>query len=652
MRKEIKTHSKVITNDEYSPRKDFEFSDYAENDQRFAEYNHLISLACKIGRIYPWKWNLTDNSVILIVMDNGQTTNIHFTADSFMESVHPDDRKVYMDSILEFRRERLYFKFEFRSKLFSEDYEWFELTADVCKNNEAGISDIAYGTLHDITDKKYREQARIRYEKELLEERNKAQQATQKMNLVLNNITTALVHLDRNYIVEWESASYLEALSIHRKYVPGKRCYETVYGHNTPCQKCPLTEMFNTGKSAVLISEEYDLTIKVKSLPITNESGEITGGILQIEDITREAQQEREIIEAKEMLEFAHQGAGVVPWEISPETGIISAPSLNVTGYGQAAPMDAYINEYVHPDYKKSMREEIMNLRTGRKETLNIKVLALTSMSNKEKYDWIHSQGRLIRKNGNIVKLFGTQRVVTTDVEREEELIRLRNKAEESNKLKSAFLANMSHEIRTPLNSIVGFANLLPEIEDRDEQQQFASIMQRNADVLLQLISDILDLSKIEAGTLETHIDELNVNEMCDSIVKSYTIKNTKIPIVFREPEYNYTILSDRCRLIQVITNFINNALKFSEEGQIILELKSTDDENGIEISVTDSGTGIEEDNLAVVFDRFVKLNSYAQGTGLGLAICRSIIEQLGGQIGVESQIGVGSRFWFKIPFK
>ena len=250
------------------------------------------------------------------------------------------------------------------------------------------------------------------------------------------------------------------------------------------------------------------------------------------------------------------------------------------------------------------------------------------------------------------MKLFGTQRVVTTDVEREEELIRLRNKAEESNKLKSAFLANMSHEIRTPLNSIVGFANLLPEIEDRDEQQQFASIMQRNADVLLQLISDILDLSKIEAGTLETHIDELNVNEMCDSIVKSYTIKNTKIPIVFREPEYNYTILSDRCRLIQVITNFINNALKFSEEGQIILELKSTDDENGIEISVTDSGTGIEEDNLAVVFDRFVKLNSYAQGTGLGLAICRSIIEQLGGQIGVESQIGVGSRFWFKIPFK
>ena len=139
---------------------------------------------------------------------------------------------------------------------------------------------------------------------------------------------------------------------------------------------------------------------------------------------------------------------------------------------------------------------------------------------------------------------------------------------------------------------------------------------------------------------------------MCDSIVKAYTIQNTKIPIVFREPEYNYTILSDRCRLIQVITNFINNALKFSEEGQIILELKSTDDENGIEISVTDSGTGIEEDNLAVVFDRFVKLNSYAQGTGLGLAICRSIIEQLGGQIGVESQIGVGSRFWFKIPFK
>ena len=235
----------------------------------------------------------------------------------------------------------------------------------------------------------------------------------------------------------------------------------------------------------------------------------------------------------------------------------------------------------------------------------------------------------------------------------EEELRIAKEKAENLDRLKSAFLANMSHEIRTPLNAIVGFASLLVESDDKKERQDYVDIMQENTELLLQLISDILDLSKIEAGTLDFTMDYLDIKSFCEDIIRNYDIKEDKpVPVLLAPTLPNFYIYTDKKRLMQVITNFINNALKFTNKGQILLEYHLKEDTCEIEFSVADTGMGIEPDKVDRVFDRFVKLNSFSKGTGLGLSICRSIIEHLGGTIGVESEMGTGSRFWFTHPYK
>ena len=235
----------------------------------------------------------------------------------------------------------------------------------------------------------------------------------------------------------------------------------------------------------------------------------------------------------------------------------------------------------------------------------------------------------------------------------EEELRVAKEKAENLDRLKSAFLANMSHEIRTPLNAIVGFASLLVESDDKKERQDYVDIMQENTELLLQLISDILDLSKIEAGTLDFTMDHLDIKSFCEDIMRNYDIIEDKpVPVLLAPDLPEYYIYTDKKRLMQVITNFINNALKFTNEGQIMLEYRHKAESNEIEFAVTDTGMGIAPDKVDQVFDRFVKLNSFSKGTGLGLSICRSIIEHLGGTIGAESEIGVGSRFWFTHPLR
>lgn len=235
----------------------------------------------------------------------------------------------------------------------------------------------------------------------------------------------------------------------------------------------------------------------------------------------------------------------------------------------------------------------------------------------------------------------------------EEELRVAKEKAENLDRLKSAFLANMSHEIRTPLNAIVGFASLLIESDDKKERQDYVDIMQENTELLLQLISDILDLSKIEAGTLDFTMDHLDIKSFCEDIMRNYDIKEDKpVPVLLAPDLPEYYIYTDKKRLMQVITNFINNALKFTNEGQIMLEYRHKAESNEIEFAVTDTGMGIAPDKVDQAFDRFVKLNSFSKGTGLGLSICRSIIEHLGGTIGAESEMGVGSRFWFTHPLE
>ena len=231
----------------------------------------------------------------------------------------------------------------------------------------------------------------------------------------------------------------------------------------------------------------------------------------------------------------------------------------------------------------------------------------------------------------------------------EEDLIKARIRAEEADQMKSAFLANMSHEIRTPLNAIVGFSTLISESEDKEEIKEFAKIIHANNELLLNLINDILDMSKIEAGILDFLYTEVEINELIQTLWRSYRFK-IKEGVEFRTelPAESYIIHTERNRLSQVLANFINNACKYTFEGMITIGYEIR--KNNIYFFVSDTGKGIAEENISRVFDRFAKLDSFTQGTGLGLSICELIIKHLGGEIGVESSVGKGSTFWCTVP--
>ena len=225
-----------------------------------------------------------------------------------------------------------------------------------------------------------------------------------------------------------------------------------------------------------------------------------------------------------------------------------------------------------------------------------------------------------------------------------------RERAEELDRLKSAFLANMSHEIRTQLNAIVGFSQLLAETDDPEERHEFVEIIDSNNRMLLQLISDILDLAKIESGTMDLKFADMNVKEVINEIVTSFRIKMPdNVALIAPQDSPECQIYSDRMRLTQVISNFLNNAIKYTSEGCITLAYEIIGDE--IKFSVTDTGDGMSQEIQAHIFDRFYKGNTFKQGTGLGLSICETIVNRLGGRIGVNSELGKGSTFWFTHPY-
>lgn len=236
----------------------------------------------------------------------------------------------------------------------------------------------------------------------------------------------------------------------------------------------------------------------------------------------------------------------------------------------------------------------------------------------------------------------------------ETELQRARMKAENADRSKSAFLANMSHEIRTPLNAIVGFSELLASASSEEEKIQFLEIVQSNNSLLQQLIADILDLSKIEAGTLEFVLSDVDVNQVMSDLEQQFRmrVKEQGVPVeVIREtPVTGYTMNTDRNRLAQVVANFMTNAMKFTSSGSITLGYRVNED--NLYFFVRDTGSGIPQEKVGQIFERFIKLEQEKTGTGLGLSICQTIVKKLGGKIGVDSEVGTGSNFWFTLPLK
>ncbi len=306
------------------------------------------------------------------------------------------------------------------------------------------------------------------------------------------------------------------------------------------------------------------------------------------------------------------------------------------------------IHSHFHPEDRAVMLDFLAKVVKGESTKLCRDVRIRRADGS---YTWtrVNVLVRNYRPQDNVIEMLCINFDITQLKETEQMLIKAKEKAEEADRLKSAFLANMSHEIHTPLNAIVGFSSMLEEAEDQEEKHQYITIIEDNNKLLLQLISDILDLSKIEAGTFDIIPERVNAKQLCNDLFQAMQMKTSpQVELRLKDNLPELTFTSDKNRLYQVLLNFVTNALKFTSEGNITIDYQI--DGNEVKFSVQDTGMGIEPEKQEAIFTRFVKLNSFIPGTGLGLPICQSIVTQLGGKIGVESEPGRGACFWFTHP--
>ena len=363
-------------------------------------------------------------------------------------------------------------------------------------------------------------------------------------------------------------------------------------------------------------------------------------------------------------LAMALDVANIVPWKWDLKSKTIlcdinrpielSTDEQEVEDSQLSVPDSQYFSKIFKED-RERVKQAYRDLIEGRAEKVKEEYrIVNVQKNNLHKVEWVEAQAAVEARDedGKPLTLVGSSLVITNRKKMEQELTTAKELAEESNRLKSAFLANMSHEIRTPLNAIVGFWGILASTEEEEEKQEYVSIIENNNTLLLQLISDILDLSKIEAGTLELNYSNIELNELMRELERGFLlrVKTDAVKLEFVEPAGPCMAYTEKNRLSQLMINLVTNAIKFTEKGSIRFGYEMR--ENELYFYVTDTGCGIPKDKQQNIFGRFVKLNSFAQGTGLGLSICKTLMDHMGGRIGVESEEGKGSTFWFTLPYK
>lgn len=310
----------------------------------------------------------------------------------------------------------------------------------------------------------------------------------------------------------------------------------------------------------------------------------------------------------------------------------------------------------IYPDDVTSFQKCLI-FSTHRNEETNVQIRILTH-ENIERYEWFEFRFIPVvdKATGEPKEVIGTATCIESHKQAEQHLIDMleaKNQAEESNRLKTAFVANMSHEIRTPLNAIIGFSELLIESDlEKEDKEAYIKTIHDNNRLLLKLINDILDISRIESGQSNPDFEEVNLHSLFKEFAQLPNIRLESKPLIIKLEDDlpDLTLMVDRNAVSQIITNFIDNAIKFTEKGTITLGYKPTQEGGGITYYVRDTGCGIAKEDRSRIFQRFVKVNDFVQGTGLGLSICETLVKRLGGRIGVISEIGKGSEFWFTLP--
>ena len=382
---------------------------------------------------------------------------------------------------------------------------------------------------------------------------------------------------------------------------------------------------------------------------------QVVGTQLDVTEKVRMAKKTQDLIAKREL---TMKVSNIVHWDFDVKTQKFESYNDPINDYtsDRLLTLSEYL-DVIHPEDRTSFSDAIAPMLEGK----DLTVYFTCRMQTKYDKSWQYCDFTAVPfekdENGNITHFTGfrqnipqLQKLNREQQEMIKELKVLKEKAELSDRLKSAFLANMSHEIRTPLNAIVGFSELMTSCNDPEEKNMYINIIKSNNELLLRLINDILDLSKIEAGILERKIERFNLATVSDELYACVLpkITNPGVKLCQDKAEANCWVTLDRNRLIQVWMNFLTNAIKYTKSGHI--KMGYSVEGNGVRIYVEDTGIGIPQELHDKVFARFEKINEFVQGTGLGLAISKAIVETAGGSISFSSTPGTGSTFWAWVP--
>jgi signal transduction histidine kinase/ABC-type amino acid transport substrate-binding protein len=599
-----------------------------------------MALSLKAGGVAVWKYDVQKK--LFFDVEGKYFKPEGSRIEDILKHVHPDDREIYADVIEkvsegENDNNRVLIRMD---KELDGHYRYIENEfALIC--DDAGKVQTVVGSFRDVT------------EMTAMQKRDK--ENVDKMRFIINASGLILWDLDSKTL---NFRCYNEKLFDNSKVWNLEDMYKYVH----PDDEAEVRENMELLRSGENRSLSFDLRVKgtgkdgwrncnITCIPfVFDNNGNVTKYVGFRRDNTDVLRKAEELRLFSEKMNYVLKSSDTIIWEYDLKTHLITLYD-ELNSVVEVISNQEYFERLTGKD-REEAEELYSRMDKGLVDTFsNIRQVNHTTYGEGVRYALFN--GLPLRdKDNNVVSYFGLRRDVTDMIETQHKLEDETEKAQVADKLKSAFLANMSHEIRTPLNAIVGFSNLLPDVDDEEERAKYVQIINTNNDLLLNLIDDILYLSKIESGVMEIRNDEFDLAKTFGIVYSSMKQRctNPDVELLGEQPYGKCVIESDRNRMVQMLTNFTTNALKNTKKGHVKLGYKC--DETGVTLYVEDTGVGIPKDKIGKIFNRFEKLDDFVQGTGLGLSICRAISDSWNGKIWVESEFGTGSTFYAWIPCK
>ena len=586
------------------------------------EQKNKLAMALKAGGLSVWSYLPNTDSFDLA--DENTVPQPGMRLRDVTNQLVPEDRKRHVKLVTDIVEEVHEQSCEqFRLVTPDGQIRWYEIYSMGIRG-ENGKIDRLIGTQKDITDQKNKVQ-------ELIENKQQRDLLLQITNMIIweydhkTGISTSAgesMFFDKDIKLK---DSYKIIAPEHRLMY--QKAFDNILNKRS--------DQMNIKFRVKTLDNSYRWVRLIAKVSNYDKEGNVAKLIGTREDITEEVEREQRFKNYIQRSELAIQAANIIQWDFDVDTQEYTRLYPDPIDPGEFIRKELIFT--IHPDDRLILKreQERRALENNGYSNLPLRIM----LEGDTNYRWVNafSVPMEFHLNGNLKSVTGLL-IDITHIE----------KVEEANRMKMTFLANMSHEIRTPLNAIVGFSQLLAETDNHGEKGEFVRIIEENNDLLLQIINDILDISKIDAGKMVFNYTDFDITEVIVDLKQVYESHlSPEVKLICHLPHKKYVINSEKNRLTQVITNLLNNAVKFTSEGSITIGYEVIP--GGLAFYVTDTGKGIDPENLKRVFERFAKFDSFVPGTGLGLSICQMIVTKLGGKISVESELGVGTTFRFTI---